>query len=1490
MDSSGTSVLGQLRPVPGLLLLAVLLLLAPAAEALHQAPRFQHYGVDDGLSISTVLSAVQDADGFLWLGTYDGLNRFDGHDFVVFRNVLDDPGSLTDNNVQALAAAPDGTLFIGTRSGGLNVLPPDRARFHAVREGDGSGLPSNEITSLVLAPDGELWVGTAKGLAVKSPSSAAFTPVTARTPEGEELAEAEIRSLARDGADGLWIGSNRGLFHLAFARQELTRPVTCIPPSTALLSLMADGPDRVLAGTDTHGLFLLDAASGHCEQHLDGSGVQALLRNAQGQLLAGTTQGLAVSEPGPLRFAIHDHNPYDAQSLPQSDVHTLLEDSGGMIWIGTYSGGLCKYNPGYQAFGLLRHEPWNPRSLSGELVSAVFLDRQDVLWVGTSYHGLNRVDRRTGDVRVFRHDSADPGSLSDDRVSCILEDSAGRLWVGTVDHGLNLFDPVRGVFRRFRHVEGDPSSLSQDKIWWLFEDRDGFIWVGTSKGGLNRLDPERGVFARFRHDPADAKSLSHDRVRHIMQTRDGMLWIGTNAGLNRLDPASGAFTHWEHDPVDPRSISNNRVTPIVEDPSGLLWVGTDDGLNRFDPAAGTFEHFSGDAAGLPSDAIQAMLMDDEGGLWLSHYRGLSRLDTRTLEVRNFSARDGLQGPEFWMNAAHRGHNGELFFGGQKGLTYFFPEHIRPNTHLPSPALTGFTVFNKPHPLPGDISAAREVRLRWQDRVFTLSFTALDYADPGRNRTAYMLEGFDKEWTFAGGAHAATYTNLNPGRYVFKVKSANNNGIWNPAPRELAVVIAPPFWRTWWFAALVVLLAALSVYALHRRRVASLLARRRELEEKVREQTASLRSEIEERRLTEERLRQSRDSFTKIFEHTPLAVSISDLATGVMLQVNKAFCELSGLGPDEILGRTTKETGLWRDDGQRARFLEEVREGGLVLNREIVFRTRQGGELVGLCSAATIEAFGRRCILSIVSDITPRKQLEAELTEARQRAEDANQAKSAFLANMSHEIRTPLTGIIGLTRMLLDETPVGRAHDALKLVQDSGRMLLEILNDILDLSKIEAGRLDLESIPFDPRRELRSALSLAEILARDKGLAFRTDFSSDFPPAVRGDPVRLRQILNNLLSNAVKFTDSGSVTVSAETVPPPAGDDGVTLRFTVGDTGIGIPARHLDQLFTSFAQADGSTARRFGGTGLGLAISRRLVEMMDGHIAVQSREGEGSTFTVTVRLAAADPAELPAPPRDEARGHARRPLRVLVAEDHQVNRLLLRQLLLRHGHHVRLEESGAEAIAALVEEPFDVVILDGQMPGMDGMETARRIRALPDPAKASVPIMGLTAHALPEYRERFMSAGINAFFVKPPDTAELLAALDHLAGGVPDAPAPAPRVQTLIDRDILQSYVGDSPDMISRVVGLFTQSLPEQLDLFDAALAAEDFAQIGNLAHKLKTTFRILGAAEALECCVALEAAARSGILAECASGARRLREMAPALLKEAGRLTDEGAG
>jgi len=1327
--------------------LAVLLLAAPGGAESRFIPRFQHFGVEEGLSQSSAVCLAQDHEGFLWIGSYAGLNRYDGYSFKVYSADQSQPGSIPDANIRALAVDDSGTLWVGTRNGGLSRYDrmADTFSSYVHDPSNPSSIPSNEVHAIHQDSRGVIRVATAAGLAEFQKSTGTFRRVPFAP--NQVKSGSEIVAVAEDGFGQLWAASRTAVYRLdqttgtlaSIVDERLAKALV----NAQIHQIYPEGKDVLWIVSDVIGLFRLELSSGAFEPHLSSTGVFRLAADRWGTIWAATTKGLGrlVENASGRHFELFGHDPYDPESLSQDDVLSLFVDASGILWAGTYSGGLNKLVTGSRWFASYRQVPDDPGSLPGKEVSAVWLGKDQNLWVGLRYDGLARLDRSRRLAERYLHDDSNPGSLAENQVNCIMEDSKGRIWAGTVENGISILDRATGKFSHYRNDPANPESISQDKIWWLFEDQAGIVWAGTSKGGLNRIDPATGKVRRYLNDPKNPASISHDRVRHVMQARDGALWIGTNAGLNRFDPATQTFTCWRNDPKDPESLSNDRVTPILEDASGAFWVGTDKGLNRFDPATGKFRRYL-ERDGLADDGIQGLAMDAKGMLWMSTFKGISRLDPASGAIRNYSRRDGLAGVEFYMNAYHKARDGEMFFGGFSGLNAFRPADVMPNMHAPPVALTSLLVNNHPRELAGRPDAYSVV-LNANDQSISVEFAGMDFANPQRNRFAYMLEGFEDAWVDAGTTHRATYTNLDPGSYTFLVKACNDEGYWNETPLTLSVTVIPPLWKTWWFKMAMFFAGMGALYGVYSYRLNALKARRRELEETVASQTASLRIEIEERVKAEAELRDSQQSFQAIFQYSPVAVAISSLRDSRLLQVNKAFCALTGYPAEEVLGRTGSEMGIWQDSKARKALVDEVLANRVVLNREIGMVAHDGRLAHVLCSAATIDVFNEPCMLWLVSDISDRKLLELKLIDARERAEAASQAKSDFLANVSHEIRSPMNAVLGLTELALRQNPPENMRKYLDKISSASHVLLGVINDLLDLSKIEAGKMELCPAPFDLKLVLDRVSDIYTAKSKEKGVGFSVDIKENAPNALFGDSLRLEQILINLVGNAVKFTTSG--TVSIEVAGTPIGQGGTELTFSVRDTGIGMSAEQLVRVFNPFVQADTSTSRRFGGTGLGLSIVRNLVDMMGGKLSARSEPGLGSTFEFTVQFEIGRTAGATPDGRKED-SSGLEGVRALIVDDNALNRELTLELLKMAGVESKAVSGGHEALDILEKEDFDVAFLDVQMPVMDGYELARAIREK-HPGKPML-LLALTAHGMSGDKERCLQAGMDGYLTKP----------------------------------------------------------------------------------------------------------------------------------------------
>ncbi len=1004
----------HLRLSASCLALAALLALPLPARAAPSTPRFFHLTTADGLSHNIVRAIVQDPQGFLWFGTQDGLNRYDGATFTIFRHLRSNPRSLTHNTVQALAVDGTGTLWVGT-VGGLDRYDRDAGGFVHHPE------VAESVTVIYLAPDGTLWVGTAgAGLFRYDPPGDRFLPVPAPLPD------AHILALHQDVDGTLWVGTEYGgLWAIPpdGGRPHGYRHDPSDPHSlphdrvTAILREQGrgDAPRRpyLWVGTGAYheptlgGPALLDPATGRFTRYLQGlthAHITAIAEDRAGSLWFGTEEGLALLDRAAGRFTVYRHDPLDPYSLVNDRVYTLYEDRTGILWVGT-DGGVSRYVPAKDRFALYRHDPLDPNSLGAARVGAVLKDRDGNLWVGLHAGGLDRIAPGTGaaalrpNVTHYRHDPADPHSLSHDHVTALYQDAGGAIWVGT-SAGLDRLDPDTGGFVHFTHDPADPRSLGPGAVKVIYGDRAGALWIGTEEPGtLSRLDPGTGegkgeasprpYFTVYRYDPANPDGFPNTYgVRAILEDREGFLWLGTYNGLVRLDPRTGTFTQFRHDPDDPHSLSDDFVWSLYEDPEGgetvprpYLWVGTHGGLNRLDDReAGRFTVYTIED-GLPGDAIAAILGDDAGNLWLATMGGgLSRFDPRTETFRNYDESDGLQSMHFIPGAAFRSPDGELFFGGANGLNRFHPTDIRENPHAPTVVLTAFRVFDRVRDVGLDLAGVEEIRLSYRDNFFSFEFAALDYADPAKNRYAYILEGFDRDWVHAGTRRYAAYTNVPPGTYIFRVRASNNDGVWNEAGLAVRVVITPPFWATWWFRGLMtaVVLAVGSGIALARMRYIA-------------------------------NLRRSEERFRTLFEHAPVGVCEVDLTppSPRLVHANPVFLRLFGQA-EETLHPMPLDRLLAPESRPALERLCRLPTAGEPVTLEATALRADGTPFpVRLSATLGPERAADRCIL-VVEDLTAEKALRSEeeaIAEERRRiAREIHDGLAQDLAAVRLQVR------------------------------------------------------------------------------------------------------------------------------------------------------------------------------------------------------------------------------------------------------------------------------------------------------------------------------------------------------------------------------------------------------------------------------------------------------------------------------------------------------
>jgi diguanylate cyclase (GGDEF)-like protein len=832
---------------------------APASAAPARPIRFDRLSLEQGLSQSTVMDVLQDRRGYVWLATEDGLNRHDGHSFKVYRHDPTDASSLPSSFVWDVEEDAAGDLWLATTAG---VARWERATERVVRQ---DTLPIRHARALRFsARDNVLWVGSREeGLLRLELSSGQWRRFTHDAADAASLANDRVYALLLDEQGRLWVGTDGGLDLL----EEDGKRFRHFAPGASgggisdakVRALLEDDSSGIWVGTSAGGLNRLDPRTGRVERfrHEDGDPgslahdqVRALLQDADGRLWAGTGDGLDLFDPLRGSFVHYRHDPRNARSLADGHVIALAQDRGGVIWVGTRLGGVHKWNPLSWQFGHVAPNPDDPRGLGSGYVTSFSEDRAGRLWVGTYDAGIYVMDRTTGRMTAHRGEPGRGGRLGSDRVMALRHDHRGDLWIGTFDAGLGRLD-ASGTVKHYRHDPQRPDGISANGVTAILEDAAGLLWLGTYGGGLERFDPETESFTHYRHDANDPASLSADRVSSLAEGADGRLWVGTmEQGLNRFDPRSGRAERFTHRPGDGKSLPSDTVHTLFVDPAGTLWVGTHTGLSRLS-ADGTFETFT-TRSGLPSDVVYGVRADAQGRLWLSTNNGLSRFDPRTREIANYGVSHGLQAAEFNFGAWHQSPSGELAFGGVAGFNLFRPDRLRQVTQAPQVVFTGVSVGHRPVDGPPD--QLRQLSLGFRDKVLGLEFAALDFAAPERNHFSYQMEGFDPDWVPLNGRRSITYTNLNPGRYTFRLRAANADGRWNEEGLSLPVEVGAAPWATpWAYSAYLMLLVGgvVGVARVQQRKLEKEAEYARVLEFRVQERT----HELSQRQVDLERVNQ-----------------------------------------------------------------------------------------------------------------------------------------------------------------------------------------------------------------------------------------------------------------------------------------------------------------------------------------------------------------------------------------------------------------------------------------------------------------------------------------------------------------------------------------------------------------------------------------------------------------------------------------------------------
>ncbi len=1322
-------------------------LLAPcrAVRADAAVPRrFEHLLPEDGLSSTTVYSLLQDRRGFLWIGTESGLNRYDGYTFESFRH---DPGaaaSVASDDISFMLQDADGHIWLATWGGGLDRFDPIAESFQHFRADPTrrDRLQDDRVQHLHEDSRGAIWIGTFSGGLTRYDRAAGSFETYRHDPEDPtSLCHDRVWRILEDPSGALWIATGQGLclFDPASGTFEQFHHQSGAPTSLSadlVRALYIDSGGVLWVGTGG-GLNRFDRVSKTFERFLAGPEtlshdvITALFEDSRGTLWVGTRGGgLNAFDRATGKWRRHRHDSRDRASLSDDDVRAILEDASGILWVGTRQGGLNKLDLKPAKFETVSNRSAGAAGTGAtgqgrDRIRAFAEDARGRMWIATA-EGLDRYDPATGGFDRFLHDEGDPAPLPSNDVHRLLVDRAGTLWVGA-GGGLARLDDGAG-FVVFPLEETD--SAEGVRVTALFEDRSGSLWIGRITG-LDRLDRRRRVVERLRHSSTDATSLSESFVTAVYEDSVGSLWVGThNGGVNRRNSEGGDFERFQSDPRDPSSLSNNRVSTVHQQDAGAVWIGTANGLNELRPD-GTFRRYL-ESDGLPHPQIAGILDGAEGRLWIATGLGLSRLDPRTGEFRNYTARDGLQGDQFNVGAfIHRG-DGRLCFGGNKGYSCLDPKAVTDNPHAPPVVFSGFKKFDESVSLGRAAWAVDDIRLTHDDNFFSFEFAALDFTRPEDNHYRYLLEGFDRAWIEAGSRRTASYTNVSPGSYVFRVQGANSDSVWNSKGLTVALSIAPPFWQTAWFRGLAVLVLATVAAGAYSARVRHLKRREHRLSLRVEESLADLRRSEERYRLLVER---------------NLAGVVRATIGGRILDCNAAFAKILGYGsPEDCHDQHRLDFAASPQDALS--LADRLRDRGTVVSHESFARTRDGSMVALLWNASLVEGEDGEPSLveGTVIDVSERRRIEEGLRRAQKL-----ESLGVLAGGIAHDFNNLLMSIMGnaeLARRDLD--PASPIHPRLDRIETASQRAAELAKQMLAYSgkgDFVVTRLDLSAAAREMAHLLAGAVSKKARLVYE----LEPDLAQ-----VEADGGQVEQIVMSLVTNASEALGGGDGAITVRTgsrhyslddLADTYLDDrlpaGCYVYLEVADQGCGMDEELQLRIFDPFFTT------KFTGRGLGLAAVLGIIRGHRGAVKIDSAPGQGSTFTVLFPAAPPEPApRLGSAQRRTESVPARRSDRgtVLVVDDDESVRRVAQDMLAALGFDVLTAGDGQEGVEVFRRRAreIELVLLDLSMPRMSGEEAFREIREEAPGAR----VILASGYDETESTRLFAGQGLSGFIQKP----------------------------------------------------------------------------------------------------------------------------------------------
>ncbi len=1335
----------NLKYYPFCRLIIVLALIIPTLLPAQKSNiRFQHYTADQGLSQNMIDCILQDSKGFMWFGTWNGLNRFDGYSFTVFKQDPKNTNTISNNFIYALCEDKFGNIWIGT-GGGLNIFIYEEGKFKVYQNkpGDSQKIISNRINAIISDRNGDIWIGTDKGAdKIKIDNKLGEIKEVYHFISGNQqgdLSDNNVLTIYEDRNGNIWIGTDNGL--------------NLYNRESNIFKVFQNQPQNV--------------------NSLAENSVNAIYQDNKGFLWIGTNTGLSKMDVALQTFTNYYHNPADPVSLVHNSVKSITEDLNENLIFGTL-GGMSIYNRDNDNFSNSVHRLNTSYGLNNDFINCVYSDHNGNIWIGTERGGINKYNIYQKNFEFLEHESGNINSLSHNTVNSIWEDD-DNIWIGTAGGGLNKFDKKSENFRHFKYEAGNPNSLASDFITSIYRDKNSNLWIGSWGGGLHKLtrgNETSPVFLNYQEEPQNSNGLVNDFISSITEDKYGNLWIGTLGGLDKFNPAIYEFEHFtgEHeyksvdqvgchhfdkwnnlwagtieglfkiyagadgnidtrkskvkyftnDPDNNNSISGNYVISICADKKNNLWFGTyGNGLNKliFDTLDSNNEEIFvsyTETDGLSNNVVYGILEDEAGNLWLSTDNGLSKFNPEKQEFRNYYVADGLQSNQFYWSACYKNKYGKMYFGSMNGLNAFYPDKIVDINNTPRIVITDFKIYNRSVEvgkkynnriiLNKDITHTDHLVISYKSNEISFEFSALDFDQPDKIEYSYKMENFDNQWTYvSSNRRFASYTNLKGGDYTFVVNATNNYGKWSDNPLKIRITIIPPFWVTLWFKMIMALLLIGTIIGYNRYRTYSLKNQKKKLESLVKERTIKIEEQKEELILQANNLKESN------------------------LQLEKRQKQI---------------------EGQKKQLENQ-----------------------------NVEILDQR----------------DKLIELNKKVQHINQQQLKFFTHISHEFRTPLTLITTPIEQLLkrlDEN--SQTHSKLQLVYKNAQRLLHLINQLMEIRKVEKGKIELAASKGNIVKFVQNIAQSFSGLSVQRNIEFNIISDSDVIE-IYFDRDKVENIVYNLLSNAFKYTpEKGFISVEIKTstgdhIPNeeiPVIDKHhykhIEIReyaeIRVSDSGPGIEHNHIKDIFRRFYRIHSHVSHKIQGTGIGLFLAKELVKAHKGLLFVRSEPDKGSSFSVLlpkgnkyltpdeiikdksiiteadrnihIKLLADQPSGRQPKSIKEPSGvsdnSAEKPLLLFIDDDDDLCSYACDYF--SKSFNVINAINGQEGFDKANQHSPDIIISDIIMPEVDGLELCTRLKS--DINTSHIPVILLTARSEVENYVEGFETGADDYIPKP----------------------------------------------------------------------------------------------------------------------------------------------